>query len=163
VRKEQAMFEKILFPTDGSEIAQGALPLAKQLARVNHSELIVAHVDQLLIGRAGGYSTLSDEEETCARVKRVVKDLQEEGFNATFSLTTRAGGSISSAIADLAALREVDLIVIGTHARGVVGTAVHGSVAKRLLHAAPCPVLVAPVTNAGVAVAPHDTNVGALV
>jgi hypothetical protein len=37
------------------------------------------------------------------------------------------------------------VIVVGTHARGAIASAVLGSVAKQLLHASPCPVLAVPV------------------
>lgn len=38
--------------------------------------------------------------------------------------------------------READLIVVGTHGHGIVGHILMGSTTERILHHAPCPVLV---------------------
>ena len=51
-------------------------------------------------------------------------------------------------IADAASESKADLIMIGTHGRGIAATALLGSVAKGLLHVAPCPVLAIPPVHA---------------
>ncbi|WP_190812902.1 universal stress protein [Saccharopolyspora pogona] len=51
-------------------------------------------------------------------------------------------GSEHAAEALLTAAVDADLLVVGTHGRGVVRTALFGSVSHAVLHYAPCPVAV---------------------
>ncbi len=48
-------------------------------------------------------------------------------------------------IAEIAKLIHADVIIVGTRGHGPVSGLLVGSVAQRLLHLAPCPVLVIPV------------------
>ena len=57
------MFETIVWATDGSEFADRALPLVKDLARVHGSMIVVLHANELLAGRFGGAPLLADEDE----------------------------------------------------------------------------------------------------
>src|SRR5438067_7822331 len=52
-RKEQHMFKTILWATDGSETAALALPYALGLAERDNAKLVVAHVREIFVGRAG--------------------------------------------------------------------------------------------------------------
>ncbi len=65
-------------------------------------------------------------------------ELSASGWKVT---TEVAEGPPASVIERLAKEREVDLIAMGTHGRGVLRELVLGSVAKRVVHRAPCPVL----------------------
>ena len=46
------------------------------------------------------------------------------------------------AITDYARAEHIDLIVMSTHGRGGISRWVYGSVAEKVLQAAPCPVLL---------------------
>ena len=48
------------------------------------------------------------------------------------------------AIVEVARARGGDLIVVGSHGHGFMGRVLMGSTAERILHIAPCPVLVVP-------------------
>jgi nucleotide-binding universal stress UspA family protein len=135
------MFETIVWATDGSELADRALPLVTDLARMHHSKIVAVHANELLVGRFGGAPMLADEDELRVKIEQQVMDLRADGF--TVEAKFEAGGQHSTAelIAIAAAEVEADLIVIGTHGRGAAATALLGSVAKGLLHFAPCPVL----------------------
>jgi nucleotide-binding universal stress UspA family protein len=50
-------------------------------------------------------------------------------------------GTVHVEIVRYAKERDIDLIVMGTHGRGLVAHAVLGSVAERVVRYAPCPVL----------------------
>jgi nucleotide-binding universal stress UspA family protein len=54
-------------------------------------------------------------------------------------------GRAQDVIVEVAQSRGVDLIVMGTHGRTGVRHLLLGSVAERVVRAAPCPVLVVPV------------------
>ena len=65
-------------------------------------------------------------------------------------------GRAASAIVEDAERWRPDLIVVGSHGRGQVASAVLGSVAAEVIDHAPCPVLVARNATASRVVAAHD-------
>ena len=61
------MFETIVWATDGSELADRALPLVTELARVHGAKIVAVHANELLAGRFGGAPMLADEDELRSR------------------------------------------------------------------------------------------------
>jgi len=72
-------------------------------------------------------------------VERVARELAD--MNATVETMVR-GGTPADQIVRVADELEADLIVIGGRGKGAMEAIVLGSVAYRVLHHAPCPVLV---------------------
>jgi nucleotide-binding universal stress UspA family protein len=138
------MFRKIIWATDGSELAERALPFAVELASPE-GELIAVHVNELLGGRAAGYPLRADEPELEQDLKARVAELREQGVNARLALVKTGTLGAAAALADAADSFGADAIVIGTHGRGAIGSALLGSVARTLLHQARVPVLAVPV------------------
>jgi nucleotide-binding universal stress UspA family protein len=141
------MFRKILWATDGSELASRSLPFATDLVREHGAELVALHVDQLLTGRAAGHSVLADEDDIRSRIEQQVADLKAAGVDARFLVVGESTTAVGDEIARVATAEQADLVVIATHGRGLVGTLLRGSVAKKLLHGVTCPVLVVPVEH----------------
>jgi nucleotide-binding universal stress UspA family protein len=150
------MFETIVWATDGSESADLALPLVTELARKHDSKIVAVHANEVLAGRFGGATLLADEDEIRVRVERQVAELHDAGFVAELRIETGIRRGIDELIAAAATEVDADLIVVGTHGRGAAASAVLGSVAKRLLHVAPCPVLVVPPAHEPAAAAPRE-------
>ena len=144
VEKEAPMFDTVIWATDGSEAAQKALPFAKTLAASPGTKLVVAHVREILSGRAGGYPARADEEDVIAALKQQVDQLRNDGFDASLEIVTSFDPNAAHALADVALQVGGDVIVVGTRGRGVVAGLLLGSVAQRLLHVAHCPVLAVP-------------------
>ncbi|HEY5059244.1 MAG TPA: universal stress protein [Gaiellaceae bacterium] len=142
------MFETIVWATDGSEVADCALPLVTELARAHHSKIVAVHANEVLSGRFGGATLLADEDEIRAKVEQQVAELRDAGFVAELTVETGIRRGIEELIATAATEVKADLIVVSTHGRGAAATAMLGSVAKGLLHIAPCPVLVVTPTYA---------------
>jgi nucleotide-binding universal stress UspA family protein len=139
------MFKTILWATDGSEIADSALPFAKTLASGKNAELIVLHSNEIFIGgRATGLPVFADEEELQAKIDHQVDELRADGFDARFILVPSTSKGSAEVIADAARETSADVIVIGTHGHAPILGVVAGSVAQQLLHLAPCPVMVVP-------------------
>jgi nucleotide-binding universal stress UspA family protein len=64
--------------------------------------------------------------------------------------TKTVEGNPGDEIVDYAAKIGADLIVMGSHGHSGVRRLLLGSVAEKVLHRTPCPVLVVPVGEAGV-------------
>jgi nucleotide-binding universal stress UspA family protein len=138
------MFETVVWATDGSSAADEALPYAKALASGEGHSLVVVHSKELFLGRAGGLPVLADEKDIRQKIRSQVDELRDEGIDARFELVVCAAGGASQAIADVARDAGADVIVAGTRGHGALAGLLLGSVTKRLLHVAPCPVLAVP-------------------
>lgn len=137
------MFETIVWATDGSDLADGALEHVVELARANHSKIVAVHANELLAGRYGGAPLGADEPDVREKIAQQVEELQAAGFDA--ELEIRSGShDVATLIARAADDVNADLIVVGTHGYGVVAAALMGSVARGLCHHASQPVLVVP-------------------
>ncbi|HXH95849.1 MAG TPA: universal stress protein, partial [Gaiellaceae bacterium] len=82
------MFETIVWATDGSELADRALPHVTELAQEHRSKIVAVHANELLYGRFGGAPLLADEPDLQAKIERQVHDLRDAGFDATLEVRT---------------------------------------------------------------------------
>ena len=138
------MFKVIIWASDGSEHADRALDYAKGLAEASSAHLIAVHVNEITVGRAGGYPVQVDEEEVEQKIQRQVNDLKDAGIDANYKQCGASGGGAAHAIADAATEVGAELVVVGTRGQGPVSGLLLGSVTNRLLHVAGCPVLAVP-------------------
>jgi nucleotide-binding universal stress UspA family protein len=143
------MFKKVIWATDGSQAADEALPMAKKLAAQGGGQLIVAHCEELTLpGKGGGSLPVhANEDDLKAKIKRQVAELSGNGTPASLHLSTTRVGGAAHAIADTAADNGADVIVVGTRGHTPLGGLLVGSVTQRLLHVAPCPVVVVPAAT----------------
>ena len=137
------MFETIVWATDGSELADRALPHVTELARLHHSKIVAVHANELLHGRFGGAPLLTDEPELRTKIEGQVAALRADGFEAELEVTS-GSDEIADLIAKAANDLDADLIVVGTHGHGGFKAAVLGSVSRALIHSSCCPVLSIP-------------------
>jgi nucleotide-binding universal stress UspA family protein len=137
------MFDTIVWATDGSELADRALPYVKELARANGSRIVAIHANELLRGRFGGAPLLADEPDVREQIEQQVAELKADGFDVELKVNSGTA-DIAELIAYSAAQVDADLIVLGTHGHGGIKSAVLGSVARGLLHRSSCPVLAIP-------------------
>jgi nucleotide-binding universal stress UspA family protein len=143
------MFRKILLPTDGSRHSAEAARLAAQVAE-RHEGTVYPLV-------AVEYQYVTQEElpeEMAAAITQRIRNRAERALEEAGEKIREAGGRAGEgkiveappvdAILGEAEEGEYDLIVIGS--RGVSLDRGHdrlvGSVTERVLHRAPCPVLV---------------------
>jgi nucleotide-binding universal stress UspA family protein len=141
------VFKVVVWATDGSRSADDALALATGLAKSSGAKLHVVHVDELVPGRAGGSHRSVLEEDIERDLGLKVKELKDEGIDATLETPKIVEGGVAHAIADLARDTGADIIVVGTRGLGPVAGLLLGSVTHRLLHIAPCPVLTVPSSD----------------
>ena len=139
----------ILFATDGSPSAEEAQKEAFELARRLDAPLLivsVAHAALPAVGYAGfGYSNIVAEltQAEHKRVKELLATTATAACAAGLSCTTvSADGFAVEEICEVAAERDAQLIVVGSHGWGAARRFLSGSVSTGLVHSAPCPVLV---------------------
>jgi nucleotide-binding universal stress UspA family protein len=137
------MFRTIVWATDGSELADGALEQVRELARHHHSRIVAVHANEQLRGRASGYPALADEPELETKIGKQVEELRSIGIDARFVIET-GNRDAATLIAEAADEVDADLIVVATHGHGGFTAALMGSVARALCHTSGRPVLVVP-------------------
>jgi nucleotide-binding universal stress UspA family protein len=138
------MFKTIIWASDGSDHANRALEVARELAAADSPRLIALHVKEVMVGRAGGYPVQVDEDEVEQEIRDQAKQLKEAGVDAMYAQAAASAGGAAHAIADYAKEAGADVVVVGTRGQGPVSGLLLGSVTNRLLHVAPCPVLAVP-------------------
>ena len=140
------MFNKIIWATDGSPNADHALELAKSLAAQNGGSIVALYSVEVLAGPGGRGAFPEDLEsdEHQAKIRHQVDELTQAGTKAEARVVQGGVKNAAHAIADVAEQEGADLIVVGTRGQTALGGLMLGSVTQRLLHLAPCPVLVVP-------------------
>lgn len=133
------MYETVVWATDGSERADGALREALRFTAAG-ARIVAVHCDQRLYGRAGGVPVLADEDVLRTKLERRVEELEAEGIEIALDVR-RTSRDAADVVAEAATEFHADVIVCGTRGQGALGAAFLGSFTQRLLHKAPCPVL----------------------
>ena len=145
------MYQHIMVPLDGSELAECVLAHVETIATgCDVTKVTLVRVVTPLHLHGGVESRFSPEErkhleEDSANVAReyldkLVEKLKEKGVAAESEVLY--GGHVVDEVVDYAKKNEVDLIIIATHGRSGVSRWFVGSVADRILRAAPVPVLM---------------------
>lgn len=139
--------QRILFPTDFSELSKAAEKSACDLADQFGAELHVLHV------LSEFYLTMPLTAAAVLIPPKVVEDVinsAEENIQGIPPMTWASGkkvervvriGSTFDTIVQYAKDNAIDLIVVGTHGRTGLLHVLLGSVAERVVQHAPCSVL----------------------
>ncbi len=139
-------FEKIAVPLDFSDLSDGALALASQIAERSGGELVVLYADPFL----------PPPHFTSSQIERLAEDLDHSKSLAADELERHVAASVAQevryrtvvienlpvpAIVDWATANDPDLIVMGTHGRSGMNRFMLGSVTERVLRESPVPLL----------------------
>ena len=154
--------ETVVWATDGSDGATEALGEALDLVRLAGAQLVAVHCDQRFRGRAGLWSVDAGEDDTTQTIESQVAELRREGVGVEL-VVRHSHAEAADVVASIAAELGADLIVCGSRGIGALGRIFLGSFTQRLLHIAPCPVLVVRERDATAAVsdARHRVTAGA--
>jgi universal stress protein A len=137
----------ILVATDFSKASESALNYGRTLALTFGARLHVLYVVEnsmmwaSLEGAAYDFALVQREIEEGARRKLEAVVGPDIGQPPKTTIVVKAGASPAFVIADYAKDTKIDLIVMGTHGRGMMSHLLVGSVAERVVRIAPCPVL----------------------
>ena len=139
--------KKILVPTDFSPPSVKALAYGRAFARLFQSSLHVLHVIEepfvhgfTMEGYIATLPEFSAQLEVRAK-EELARQLSEADRRELAAVETTRFGNPYSEIVAYAKEQDVDIIVMGTHGRGMVAQLLLGSVAERVVRMAPCPVL----------------------
>lgn len=143
------MYQNILVPLDGSELAEVALPHAKSVAHAfNAAVTLISVVEPVVMypqpGMIGPVMSVAvdieDEIDSAEKYLQGIKaQLDAEGIKTS---TITSGGNPAVQICDYASDNGIDLIVMSTHGRSGFQRWVYGSVADRVLRGAKSPILL---------------------
>ena len=139
----------ILVGVDTHEDATALIDRTLPLALAFGSTVYVVHVaepDPEFMPWEGDLPEMRHQQAVVDRtdhraVQALANHLRERGVN-TIALQFRA--PTADGLVEKAAEVHADLIVVGTHRRGPLLRALLGSVSRRVVDRAPCPVLVVP-------------------
>lgn len=142
--------KKVLLATDGSEGSLHAARMTGELCCMQDAEVIVLYVAHIpstyyLTDEFG--NTVPPEVPMDVMIRRTAepifsKTLSALSVPAERIITEVQVGEPADEIVDLARLEHVDLIVIGSRGLSPIKEMLLGSVSNKVLHTAPCPVLV---------------------
>ncbi len=135
------MYNKILVPLDGSELAKVALPYAEELGDRLGSEVTLIQV----IEEGDPRITIMKENTTilASGARRYLDEVANDlnGLNISTKSVVRIGNSAAE-IVDYANKEQVDLILMATHGRSGLKRWVLGSVAGKVVRDIDRPVVL---------------------
>jgi nucleotide-binding universal stress UspA family protein len=137
------MCKTIVLALDGSQGSRAAIPVAVELARREEGRIVIAHVEQNVVGKGGAPIPVT-EDEIQAEIRKQAKRLAADGIETSVEMRQVILGGPAHPIAEIAEEENADLIVAGTRGHSPVAGLLLGSVTQRLLHIARSPVLVVP-------------------
>lgn len=140
-------FKKILVPTDFSESSHRALVAACELARRFDASICMVHVyPPVLSTYPEGHLAINDttHAELGKYLEKSLEATREEGerlLGRKVSAELAVGRDFEE-IVRYATDGEFDLVVMGSHGKGVLSRFFLGSVTERVLRKSPCNVFV---------------------
>jgi len=148
------LFEKVLYSTDFSPLAELALNYVKKLKEAGEREVVVVHVvDDLSIELPEGTDLLREKEvyeilpevdqeyvtSLIEKLEAVKTILESEGLSVKLFLRY---GNIPKQIVRVSEEEKVKLIVMGAHGKGLLTEILLGSVSTDVIRNAKYPVLI---------------------
>jgi nucleotide-binding universal stress UspA family protein len=156
------MYSRILLPLDGSEVAQGVVPHALDIARCYDAELLLLSVvdsfEKIMVETASASGAVTPPPSMAEVTVDTARQIAESQANAARSyLATVAeglrasGAKVRTAVVEgtsaerilaFAQREDCDLIAIATHGRSGLTRTILGSVADEVMRTSRLPVLM---------------------
>jgi nucleotide-binding universal stress UspA family protein len=142
------MFEKILYPTDFSDVAKKAFQYVKQLKEAGGKEVVILHViDQSNLELLSTYSTIQDylniekeiKEKASEEIEFLVNELKQLGFSVKARIEK---GLPFREVLRVAEEEKPSVIVVGSHGKSNLEEILIGSVSEKVVRKVRYPVLV---------------------
>ena len=147
------MTKPVLFCYDGSDGSRTALTAAGELIKPADAVVLVVWMPAAVqLAQAGSFlvdvpneGEIDQQEEAIAKqiAEEGAADARRRGYNAS-ARTAEANESVAKTIDEIAQEIDAGLIVCGQRGRGMIGSALLGSVSHALAGHTKRPVLIAP-------------------
>jgi len=146
-KRRVEMFERILYPTDFSDVSKKAINFIKRLKGAGTKEVIVFHVlDERVIDRIPPHSGINVEglkrnqkKQAQEEIRAVADELKKSGFD----VKTRIDRGIPfREILKAEQEEDVSVVVIGSHGLSYVEEMLLGSCSEKVIRKSTKPVLV---------------------
>ncbi len=134
------MFERIVVPLDGSELAEAVLGQVRRILLHKDSEILLVQAVPVLTGAEGELPELPSilQARAAKYLGRLAAQLTDQG--ARVRPVTRLGDP-ADVILDVVSEERATLITMSTHGRSGIARWTLGSVAEKVLRTSPVPVL----------------------
>jgi nucleotide-binding universal stress UspA family protein len=138
--------KRILVPSDFSDSARLALRYGVSFAREYQAELTLLHVvETIAVGYASDLFPVPMAEvfqEIAGHARSELGKLAQQARDQGVAVVEKVvQGKPATEIMRVAREDTIDMIVLGTHGRGVLDHALFGSTTEKVVRKAPCPVL----------------------
>jgi nucleotide-binding universal stress UspA family protein len=151
------VFDKMLVPLDGSEVAERILPYAIEMAKrcgskvtllemvesLSEAMATIPAADPVMVTPEMTESIVegvkAEEDSAKQYLARVAQQFKQEGVEAGWVVMA---GSPGNEIINYATGAGIDVIAMSSHGRGGLSRAILGSVADHVIHHTTVPVLV---------------------
>jgi len=135
------MYEKILVPLDGSEVAESIIPFVEKSATAHKSTIVLLRVVQIytIPGKTdieGEAAAIREAEEY---LKGIEEDLKKKGFEVESHVRY---GKDADEILDFCHEPGIDVVAMSTHGRTGLGKWLLGSVTERIVRHCHLPTLL---------------------
>jgi nucleotide-binding universal stress UspA family protein len=140
------MFEKVLYPTDFSDVAHKALPYIEQLRQAGTEQVVILHVIdarslELVSFSPQEYRNTENNllELALDNISFLKQQLEKSGFAVKVLVKN---GDPSTQILKTAREERVSAVIIGSHGKSNLEEVLIGSVSERVVRKAHVPILV---------------------
>jgi nucleotide-binding universal stress UspA family protein len=166
--------KKILYATDLSPNSVYALSFALNSANFYHAEIVILHVfEQPTIGYAPMLDAYMDEKNRRSLFQEHAEDIKDRirkrlemiyakelknnpEYADTVNSIEVCEGYPAETILNMVDDLNCDMIIMGTHGKGILGHAFLGSTAKRVLRRTRKPIFIIPLPKGELDITSHD-------
>lgn len=146
------MINHVLVPLDGSQLAEKALPIARQVVRSGGQITLLSAVHDMDLNLLDMSETGAETSAAFANVQSTMRRIQEylehigknlqlQGYQVAVEV---AGGEPADAIIQYAEKLHADMIIMSTHGRSGLSRLLFGSITLKVLEASAIPIVVVP-------------------
>ena len=134
------MYEKILVPLDGSDLAEIALPYAEELAGALGCDITLIHVSESADEKYENMHQLYIEKIVEATIQDAEKFRKNKRAKKIKVSSVHLTGHVAEQIVDYADKENIGLIVMTTHGRSGIRRWILGNVAAKVVRATDRPI-----------------------
>lgn len=139
------MFKHILLATDGSPHAERAAETAIGLMRdLPNAEITIVHVSSDAPSRGDlVHANFNVKRLLESEAHRAITKTENAFRDAEIPFTLKVAlGDAADQIVEISKKEKNDLIILGSRGLGMVSEVIMGSVSRKVLHQAKCPVMI---------------------